>query len=115
MSASVRAGSEPCRSAVQHPEPVDSTRGASVNAAATRSRWASTSAPGSRCLRMIPGHRDIASVAASPGATPFASGEASVTRALRPSPATSATARPQSEGSLLRSACRAKSGTERTA
>jgi hypothetical protein len=79
------------------------------------SRCASTSAPGSRGLRTIPGHRDIASVTASPGVIPTASGEASVTFALRPSPATSARGRPHRPGSLLRSACRAKSGTARTA
>ena len=59
--------------------------------------------------------RDMASVTASPGAIPTASGEASVTLALRPSPATSARGRPHRPGSLLRNACRAKSGTARTA
>ncbi len=100
---------------MQHPGAVDSTRGESVNAAARRSLWASTSAAGSRGRRTIPGQRDIASVAASPGAMPRASGETSVTRALRPSPATSATGRPRRPGSPRSRACRAKSGAVRTA
>ena len=100
---------------VQQPLPVDSTRGESVKPAATRSLWDSDSAAGSRWRRMIPGQRDIASAAARPGAMPAASGDASVTFALRPSPATTAKGLPASEGSLRRSACSAKPGTVRNA
>ena len=101
---------------MQHPLEVASTRGESVKAAATSSLCDSISDAGSPGRRMIPGQRrhgerrcEARRDAPPPPRT------RSVTRALRPSPATSASARPQRPGSLLRRACSAKSGTDRTA